>query len=660
MDIPRWATVKIVLTLSTFLSATALHNLGYTVDRYDKSPGIYYENKGMAVLCNVAWRTIVYVDLGKIDNETLMVRQYVHHVEMLCQTTTIRNWTGCAHFGSDTRLRLVQLTKTEGLLKEITGQETGNQRKKRGVFNFIGELSKVLFGTMDEDDARYYNDQIKLFEQNSEDTSTLLREQLTVVKTLLGAVNNTLADVAYNENLLRKGISKISKYTDTLRSETNEKINLVSMKIEVEGYILRANNALNVLQRNLDLLIDSVINAHKGVLQPQVVSPTTLMEVLIKSVSAFPKDTSPPFPLSKDSAHLVLRLCELQVYIKNGILGYVISLPLVNQGNFNIYRLIPIPVPLDRSKFLYIDTGKSFLWVDQARQYYFLTDKEWMNSCKILTSMKYVCKQDQPLLSSHLHENCMVKLLQLGGSVPASCDKRIVELSNSVWTQLTNNEWIYFIPTSESITILCTDKPPVDVMVSGIGKLGINAECKGYGKSAVFQTHSILDVSGTGYESGFMSSVRLEYDCCEEMSAKINISTIRLNNSFKHIVSHLDDLKIASYRISEVENMIKEQEWKRLHASSHNTYSVLVYVCLVLIVFYILYKLYNCCKGKIRCAKAITDTTGSGNVVNIKIHTSNESLAIAQDDVPLRELNSPTPEVTPRRSHRLRHSKSCF
>ena len=253
----------------------------------------------------------------------------------------------------------------------------------------------------------------------------------------------------------------------------------------------------------------------------------------------------------------------------------------------------------------------------------------------------------------------MVKLLQPGGSVPPSCDKRILELSSSVWTQLANNEWTYFILTSESNTILCTDKPPVDVILSGIGKLGISADCKGYGKSAVFQTHSILDVSGIDHESDFMSRIRLEYDCCEEMSAKISINTIRLNNSFQHIVSNLDDLKIASHRISEVENMIKEQEWKRLHTSSHNTYSVLVYVCLVLIVFYILYKLYNC-KGKIRCAKAITDTTGSGNVVNIKIHTSNDSIAMTQDNVPLRELNSPTPEVTPRRLRRLYHSKSCF
>jgi hypothetical protein len=30
--------------------------------------------------------------------------------------------------------------------------------------------------------------------------------------------------------------------------------------------------------------------------------------------------------------------------------------------------------------------------------------------------MSYVCKQTQPLLSSHLHEKCLVKLLQPRGS----------------------------------------------------------------------------------------------------------------------------------------------------------------------------------------------------------------------------------------------------
>jgi len=654
------AIVSVVVSLSALLGVAALNNLGYSIEKYDESPGIYYESKGLAVLYNIEWKTVVYVNLNKIDSETLTLKKYVHHVDVLCHMSVIRNWTGCAHFGNDAKARLDQLAKTESLLREITGQETGGKRKKRGVFNFIGELSKILFGTMDEDDAKFYNEQIKLFEQNSEDMDALLKQQLSVVKSSLGAVNNTLADVEYNENLLKEGMSKVTKYMDTLRSETNERMNLFSAKIEVEGHILRVSNAINALQRNLDLLIDSVMNAQKGVLQPQVISPITLMDVLIKSVSAFPKDTALPFPLSRDSAHLLLRLCDLQVYIKDGILGYVISLPLVNRGNFNIYKLIPIPVPLDRTKFMYVDTGKPFLWIDQARQYYFMMDKGWMDSCKILSVLKYVCKQDQPLLSSHLHENCMVQLLQPRGSVPPICDKRVVEISNSVWTQLANNEWIYFIPSRESVTILCIDKPPIDVTLSGIGKLGISPNCKGYGKTALFQTHSILDVGKPGYESDLMSKVHLEYDCCEGLDVKVNFSTINVNTSFKHIVSHLDDLKVASRRISEVEHMIREQEWKRLHTVSHNTYSVLVYVCLLILALYILYKVYTCFKNRVHCIKAITDANGSGNVVNIKIHTSNESLALTQEDVPLRDLNAQSPEVAPRRSNRLRLAKSCF
>ena len=172
----------------------------------------------------------------------------------------------------------------------------------------MGELSKILFGTMDDDDAKYYNDQIKLFKQTSEDMNTLLRQQLSVVKSSLGAVNNTLTDVECNENLLKEGKSRVTKYMDTIRSVTNEKMNLFSMKIEVEGHLLRVNNAINVLERNLDLLIDSVMNAQKGVLQPQIISPITMMEALIKSVSAFPNDTNLPFPLSKDSAHFIPRL----------------------------------------------------------------------------------------------------------------------------------------------------------------------------------------------------------------------------------------------------------------------------------------------------------------------------------------------------------------
>ena len=44
--------------------------------------------------------------------------------------------------------------------------------------NFIGEISKVLFGTLDDKDAEYYDEQIRKFETNSDDTTELLKQQV--------------------------------------------------------------------------------------------------------------------------------------------------------------------------------------------------------------------------------------------------------------------------------------------------------------------------------------------------------------------------------------------------------------------------------------------------------------------------------------------------
>jgi hypothetical protein len=54
----------------------------------------------------------------------------------------------------------------------------------------------------------------------------------------------------------REGISKFTEYMTTLRTDSEAKMNLFNAKIEVEGHILRVNNAILALQRKLDILID--------------------------------------------------------------------------------------------------------------------------------------------------------------------------------------------------------------------------------------------------------------------------------------------------------------------------------------------------------------------------------------------------------------------
>jgi hypothetical protein len=103
---------------------------------------------------------------------------------------------------------------------------------------------------------------------------------------------------------------------------------------------------------------------------------------------------------------------------------------------------------------------------------------------------------------------------------------------------------------------------PVDVALTGMGKLGININCRGYSKSAVLQTHSVVSINSSVQAKDLMSIVNFEYECFEELGMKFNLSSIHLTTNSTHIVSHLDALNIASHKISEVECIIVEQEWK--------------------------------------------------------------------------------------------------
>jgi len=52
--------------------------------------------------------------------------------------------------------------------------------------NFVGEISKLLLGTVDENNAEYYDERIRHFESNSEDTAELLNQQVYVIKSTIG------------------------------------------------------------------------------------------------------------------------------------------------------------------------------------------------------------------------------------------------------------------------------------------------------------------------------------------------------------------------------------------------------------------------------------------------------------------------------------------
>ena len=281
------ATLTLWMLIAKDLASSA-SELGYSVEQYHESPGIYFENRGQASLYNTHWKTVVYVNLEQTTDQSAAVEQYIKHINTLCQEVEIKNWTECNYFYDIARGKLYQVQRTEKLLLDITEHKHSKRRARRGAFNFIGEVSKILFGTMNDEDAQYYNEQIRHFEENSESMTHLMKQQLTVVKSSLGAINETLSDLEYNEAKVKEGLMQVKAYVESVVSAGTRVTNTLLAKITVESHIARVTEALNKSQRNLDILIDSIVNARKGILQPQVVPPSLLIDALIHSAPVLP------------------------------------------------------------------------------------------------------------------------------------------------------------------------------------------------------------------------------------------------------------------------------------------------------------------------------------------------------------------------------------
>jgi hypothetical protein len=126
-----------------------------------------------------------------------------------------------------------------------------------------------------------------------------MKQQLSIIKASLGTFNDTISDLEYNSQVTKNGLIRLKSYMERFVENTESRLNLLEIKIRAEGHIAQVNNALSAMQRNLDLMIESVINAQTGILQPQIVAPSLIIEALKRSVSAFLRETMAPFILAR-------------------------------------------------------------------------------------------------------------------------------------------------------------------------------------------------------------------------------------------------------------------------------------------------------------------------------------------------------------------------
>jgi hypothetical protein len=154
------------------------------------------------------------------------------------------------------------------------------------------------------------------------------------------------------------------------------------------------------------------------------------------SQADIPSELSYPILLSTTYQHLIVNLVDLDIFLKDRFLVYVIRLPLTNHVTYNVYHVLPLPIKIRDTDYRFtIIPDREYLLMDVAKQYARLRADE-IKERKLVSPHHRVFKQNHPIQLAHVHEECEVDLLQSIRTIRPSCSQTIagIRQSRRSWT----------------------------------------------------------------------------------------------------------------------------------------------------------------------------------------------------------------------------------
>jgi hypothetical protein len=487
------------------------------------------------------------------------------------------NYTGCLNSIRQNDRQIKEVNGLKLSLRQLT-QDSVSRRKKRGVFNLVGEISKILFGTMDDHDANYYADKVSQLEREQLDFLKITREQISVVKATLRSVNSTLRTVLENEKILSKGLEGMMNHVNEQDGEIKEMFTIFSLMLTIHEHAVNLNRAIEECRREYQILIDAVIDAQRGVIEPQLITPAQILEQIKNSQADMPNDVSLPFPRSATYLSLLLRIVNIDVFLKGKFLVYIIRVPLTINMDFELYHVLPLPIKIKGTdaKYIFIQPGIEYLLLDTAKRYFSWLEVSELHECQVLTREVKVCKQKRPLQLTQVEEVCEVQMIESIRAIPSYCSKKIVELNHTLWQQLFEDEWLFVAPVVDALTVLCVKHDPIDVTLIGTGRLQLQPMCKAYGNRMFIHSHATIVNNHTNKD--VIAPLSLECDSCDSISKSFKLNRLRLHMTMEGVASSFDDLRIANHKVGDVDRFIFENDWKFKHFTVDSNMSFFV-VC---------------------------------------------------------------------------------
>lgn len=627
----------------------------YNITKIEKG-GIYFEHLGKINHYDSEWTLISYLDISVIHRKIDVIDKTYSKTKEICFHKKISNYSLCDTSFVVLNQIIPQLYNQENVLKELTGRINNVHRVKRSYIDGIGKMFKLLFGTLDVEDAERYDDAITNLDSHQHDILSLLKSQTNVIKSTISNFNNTLTDLSKDEQNFYKNLDVLSNYTQQINTILFD----VNLKQDIDEHLSLLILITTEVNNEIATIINAILFAKNNALHPMIITPEQYLEELKKTVSHLPTQTKYPLSLSISEVSELLSLTNLVSYYMNDKLVFLIKTPLITQTNYELYYIMPVPIRNYDNTFVFILPKEKYFMISSNKLHY--TYLEDLKHCKKL-SRGYICKLNSPLYSVHGNPTCETELMFGNSKVPGECDTRLAYIINEQWYKMHNeNDWLFVLPRKTIATLSCRNREPIDFNLMNTGILSITDSCKLYTIDVILQT----EIKGlTSEHNSILPSLDLiNDDCCKKIKDR-NISKIEFIPLRSHDKLDLESLNIASHKIDKIDELISKLENESIYSKvTNNVYFVYIVMSILkIIACYLVYRIVRYIyKRKFFCTNigrhlAIEDTRNCcsriTNCITLKVSNSRNDIEL--EEIP--STSSGNVESSLRRSSRIAQLK---
>lgn len=458
--------------------------------------------------------------------------------------------------------RFNRLLQKENILKKLFGK----QRNKRGLMNFVGDVSKTLFGTLSNSDLVEINNEFDKIYSNNRQLAEVMTNHTKILKLILDSSSTN---------------GKITEKERDLAINMGTSVNRNSRDSYINSKLFTAAIMIDETTEDINTAIDAIADGKHGIPHPQILTPA----ILKQTIQDFENSHRTRYHLDNDEENYqhLLDISEIKVAIIKGLFTYVIQIPILENAEGSLQHIIPIPEKIHN---IHMSLIPNHDYVIKYKDSYVPTDLQTIQRCKEIDKYK-ICRRNQPDIMLHDIDTCEASILKHKGNT--RCNRSPYLLHTET-----------FIPLQTGYIIIPTKKLNLDIMCENdLKTLEINEATIINGTNCkLYNGHDVLELnSGLEYYTQIWLNITYDVNFNADDASHLKTKLLQLPKQIDN-----NELRQARVSLDDTENILssiaKDRRLRTWKETSLEYLQYAGYISLALGLLYILQRigLFECLK----------------------------------------------------------------